>query len=396
MTTSRNVLGLIAGQASIVAILLLMLALGIAGAPLLQQKKVVATRLGADVAVTKARAISEALLADVGERSLNVNGSEFVARHLEHALAEPATSAASAEEVVERAVTALRTDPSRPFVHFRAVAESPHLFYAVADRRGGIVLLDLPLDRERATIGRFFGQTYLSNSYAAYVLIALLMFAGFGLRYYLRGLIKLPDDQRREAVLKGLGGNFGNRRNLLPWLLALCAGIFAADVANLLDSAIGICYLFAVVLGLSSNRHWHISVITVVSAVLMMLSPIFSPYDNGWWTHLESHSASIFAIFATGLFGSAHLRKSRAEALALAEAVRSRNETSELRGALERAEAAETENRRMVDRMRMANESAGVSVWEWNIKDDITRVEGGPFVERIGGRTEFKGTDYAN
>jgi two-component system sensor histidine kinase/response regulator len=394
MTTSRNVLGLIAGQASIVAILLLMLALGITGAPLLQQKKVVATRLGADIAVTKARAISEALLADAGERPLDVTSDAFSARHFQHALAATSTSPVPADEVAARALTALRTDSSRPFVHFRSVGEVPHLFYAVADGRDGLVLLDLPLDRERATIGRFFGQTYLSNAYAAYVLIALLMFAGFGLRYYLRGLVKLPEDQRREAVLKGLGGNFGNRHNLLPWLLALCAGIFAADIANLLDSAIGIGYLFAVVLGLSSNRHWHISVITVVSAVLMMLSPIFSPYDNGWWTYLESHSASIFAIFATGLFGSAHLRKSRAEALALAEAVRSRNETSELRGALERAEAAETQNRRMVDRMRMANESAGVSVWEWNIKDDVTRVEGGPFVERLGGRTEFKGSEY--
>jgi hypothetical protein len=154
-------------------------------------------------------------------------------------------------------------------------------------------------------------------------------------------------------VLLALSGNLGPRRNLLPWLLALCGVIFAADLANLIDSAVGIGYLFAVVLALSSNSHWHISVVTVVSAALMMLSPVFSPYDDGWWAYLQNHSASIFAIFATGLFGLAHLRTS---ALALAEAVRSRNETSELRGALERAEAAEDDNRRMVERIRMANE----------------------------------------
>jgi hypothetical protein len=159
MTRSRNVLGLIAGQASIVAILLLMLALGIAGAPVLQQKKVVATRLGADIAVTKARAIAEALLADAGERPLDIEGDAFVARHLQHVLAETPAPSVPADEVTARAVAALRTDASRPFVHFRSVEHVPHLFYAVADRRGGVVLLDLSRARGRATIGRVLGQT---------------------------------------------------------------------------------------------------------------------------------------------------------------------------------------------------------------------------------------------
>ena len=90
------------------------------------------------------------------------------------------------------------------------------------------------------------------------------------------------------------------------------------------------------------------------------------------------------------------MRKSQAEALALAEAVRSRNETAELREALERAEAAEAENRRMVERMRMANDAAGLSVWEWDIKPGrhahrrrAARSSSGSAAQR-----EFKGTDY--
>ena len=107
----------------------------------------------------------------------------------------------------------------------------------------------------------------------------------------------------------------------------------------------------------------------------MLLAPILSPYDANWWSYLESHSVTVFAIFATGFFGSANLRKSQAEALALAEAVRSRAETADLREALERAEAAEAENRRMVERIRMANDAGGLAVWEWDIKEDITRMD---------------------
>ena len=71
--------------------------------------------------------------------------------------------------------------------------------------------------------------------------------------------------------------------------------------------------------------------------------------------YLENHSLTVFAILMTGFFGAANFRKSQTEALARAEAARSRIETAKLRSALERAEAAETANRRMVERMRAAN-----------------------------------------
>ncbi len=84
--------------------------------------------------------------------------------------------------------------------------------------------------------------------------------------------------------------------------------------------------------------------------------------------------------------------------VALAEALRSRNETADLRAALERAESAETNNRHMVERMRMANESAGLSVWQWTHRAGLTWVidEGGPMIERCGGMRELKGTEYSD
>ena len=41
----------------------------------------------------------------------------------------------------------------------------------------------------------------------------------------------------------------------------------------------------------------------------------------------------------------------------------------------------------------MANDAGGLSVWEWDIKEDITRIdENSPFLERLGAPREFRGT----
>ena len=392
---SKNLLGILAGQASIVTILVLVLLLSIVGAPLLQQKKVVAQRLGADVAVTKAFAITEAILSgEQGRESLDTYASSFSATHLQHVLAPNAAAQPTGTHAAS-AAAALRNNAATRYIHFENVAGNPHLFYAVRDHADGVLLLDLSLERERATIGRFFGQSYLSMNAVGYFLMALLLFGAFSLRFYLRSLVNMPEAERRDTIIQGLRGELHSRRNLLPWLLVLCGAIFAVDIANLLDSAVGIGYLLAVVLALSSSKHWHITLIATISALLMLLAPILSPYDANWWSYLESHSVTVFAIFATGFFGSANLRKSQAEALALAEAVRSRAETADLREALERAETAEAENRRMVERMRMAYEAGGLSIWEWDIKEDITRIDANsPLLKRLGAPVEFKGTDY--
>jgi PAS domain S-box-containing protein len=394
MKQSRNLLAVIAGQSSVVAILVLVLILSIAGAPFLQQKQVVARNIGAEVAITKAHALTEALLSHRDRvESLDTFNQAFSARHFPGVL--DANQSEPDDQIAAKAIAALRGTATQPFIHFQDVAGSPHLFYAVPDRAGGVLLIDLPMEREHATIQRFFGQSYLSSSTLGYILVGLLLLGVFGLRHYLRTLIALPEEERRRILVKGLEGTTRGRRNLMPWLLATCAVVFAADLANVLDSAIGIGYVLAVMLALSSNKHWHVSVIGFVSAVCLLVSPIISPYHEGWWAYLENHSVAVFAVFVTAFFGSANLRKSQAEAMAHAEAMRSRIETAELRAALERAEAAESENRRMVERMRMANESAGLSVWQWKIDQDLLVIdEGCPMVERCGGVREIKGTEY--
>jgi PAS domain S-box-containing protein len=391
---SRNLLAVIAGQSSAVAILVLVLVLSIAGAPFLQQKKVVAQNLGAEVAITKAYALSEALLAHRGpDRSLDTFNQAFSALHLRDVL--DSDSAQLDDPIAADALQALQARGNQPYIQFRDVAGAPHLFYAVPDRAGGMLLIDLPMAREQATIDRFFGQSYLSSSTLGYILVGLLALGVFGLRHYLRSLTSLAEDERRRLLMKGLERSVRGRRNLMPWLLATCAVVFVADLSNVLDSAIGIGYVLAVMLALSSSKHWHVGAIGLVSALCLLISPIISPHHEGWWQYLESHAVAVFAIFVTAFFGSANLRKSQAETLALAEAMRSRNETAELRAALERAEAAENANRRMIERMRMVNEAAGLSMWHWHITQDLVVIdEDGPMIQRCGGVREISGAEY--
>src|SRR5690606_16825485 len=126
------------------------------------------------------------------------------------------------------------------------IDDEPHLLYAVDDRAGGLLVLDLKLDRERAIVGRFFGQSYLATSALGVVLLGLLFFGAFSLRYFLRSLIRQPEAQRTKTITEGLAVDTSHgRRNLLPWLLALCTMVFLLDLSNLLDSAIGIGYVLA-------------------------------------------------------------------------------------------------------------------------------------------------------
>ncbi|MBB6092498.1 PAS domain S-box-containing protein [Povalibacter uvarum] len=392
---SRGVIEILAGQASVVAILVLVLFVSIAGTPLLLQKKVVAQRIGADVAISKAYAITEALLSNGSQGNLDKDERSFTSRHLPNALTAPVETDVS-DPFITAAVAKLKANPQQPHIDFTNAAGQVFLRYAVNDRAGGVLLLNLPLDRERAVIGRLFGQSYLSANAVGMLIVSLLLFATFGLRFYLRGLMRLPEDQRRAIIKSGLDDQ-QQRRNLLPWMLTLCLLVFAFDLMNTMDAVVGIGYVLAVTLSLSSNRPWHVNVVAALGCVLLFAAPIASSYDGSSWVYFEHHSVTVFAILVTALYGSAHMRKSRAEAIALAEAAQSKHETEELKIALQRVETAENERRNTAERMTMANQAAGISMWHWDVRSDtVTVSEDSPFVHRIGGATRFTGNDYAN
>ncbi len=382
--SAKGVIRILAGPASIVAILMLVVVLSLCGAELLSSKKAVARQIGTDVALAKASAVAEAVFK--GTDAATVSGGTFTARHLE--------APSASDRFAEEAFAALRRDPTRPHYTFTEIEDHPQLHYAVADANGGVLVITLDLARERAAIGRTLGQLYMSGTALSYILVGLLLGGSFALRRFLRDLARRPDAERRELITAGLRvADLHGRPNLLLWMLSLCALVFALDLSNLWDVGVGIGYVLAVTVTLASNRSWHIMAVAAVGAFLLMLAPILSPYDATWWKYLENHAVTLFAIVVTSVYGSANLRKSRAEAEALAQAAQSKMETTELRAALERAEAAEAARRAMLERVSIANAAAGISAWEWNLKTDVVTIEEGTAFARRIGKTIYTATN---
>ena len=386
--SSKRVVGILAGPGSIIAILMLVLLLSLMGAELLSSKKQIALTIGNDVALAKAHAVADALLSG----SADIASSTYTSRRLPGALAASAPSPADARTT--KALAALRSHPSRPFSEYHEVEGRQHLYYAVSDGADGALVVDFNLERERAAIGRVLGQMYLGSTTLGFVLVALMVFGAFSLRRFLRDLIRRPEDARREIIAAGLReSEQKGRPNVLPWMLLLCALVFTLDLSNVWDVGVGIGYVLAVTLTLASNRHWHIMAVAAIGSLMLIVSPLLSPYDAMWWRHLENHAVTLFAIIVTSLFGSANMRKAQAEARALALAAQSKLETNELRDALARAEAAEASHGKMLERLAIANASAGISTWEWDLKTNIVTVaEDTAFVQR-GGASTFDALD---
>jgi|HigsolmetaAR202D_1030399.scaffolds.fasta_scaffold00279_3 two-component system sensor histidine kinase/response regulator len=379
--SARGVIRILAGPASIVTIAMLVLLLSIGGTQLLSQRKSIGLRIGNEVALAKASALAESALR---QQVPEIKGSSFTTLRYPDAL--NASSAPPVDELTASAIEALRRDPGRAHHRFYQVNGWYRLQYAVHDGSGGAVVVDLDLDSERAAIGRVLGLSHVSGIALSILAIGLLGIGIYTLRRFLRDLIRRPEDERRDVITAGLReADIKGRPNLLIWLIGLCAVVFAIDLSNVWDEGVGIGYVLAVTIALASNRYWHIMAIAGLCTALLLTAPLLAPYDGSWWRYLENYAVTLFAIVVTSLFGSANMRKTQAEARALAEAAQSKLETHELRSALERAEAAEASRRAMLERVSMANAAAGISTWEWNFKTNIVTIEPDTaFAQRIG------------
>ena len=267
---------------------------------------------------------------------------------------------------------------------------------ACADRADGVLLLDLSLERERATIGRFFGQSYLSMNALGYFLMALLLFGAFSLRYYLRTLIQTAGgraarhDHQRPA----------RRPAQPPQSVAVAAGDVRGDLrrrhrqhARLRDrhrlpARRRARAVFEPALAHHADRHDQRAAdadrTDPVALRRQLVVVPGEPFGRGVrdlrdrLLRLRQH-AQVAGRSAGARRSSALARRDRRACARRWSAPKPPKPT----------------NRRMVERIRMANDAAGLSVWEWDIKEDITRIdENSPFIERLGAPREFKGTDY--
>jgi two-component system sensor histidine kinase/response regulator len=103
----------------------------------------------------------------------------------------------------------------------------------------------------------------------------------------------------------------------------------------------------------------------------------------------------VFTILAIAAFGAAQGRHAQRESTALAAATTAQRESTDLREALSRAEAAEAAHRNALEQISMATQCAGVAIWEWTISTDVVRaVQGSTFGARLAQRTSVGGFEY--
>jgi PAS domain S-box-containing protein len=385
---SQQLLKLLLGQSAFAAVLLFVLAALLGGAPLLQQMRVLSTEMSRHVAVAEAEAVASAVAEG---RASNSTVSKYRVRRI--GIADP-----DADPFVKEAQAALTRQPEMPFLKMAGDGDGGSIRYAVAAPGNQLLTLSVPLKAQRLWIERFFGRTYTAMLALALGLIGVLVLVGIMVRKQAMVFAAQSTDTQTRQVVRALSADVCiSERNLLPWVLLLCALVFAVDLSNRVDGVVGIGYLLTVMLALMSSRPWHVGVVAAVATSCTFVAAIAAPVNATWWTYLQQHGLLVFAIIATAMFGGAYARRSRAASLAQAQVLQAQSQSDALRDALKRAEAAEVERSRTLDLIMRANQAAGISIWEWNATENVSRVApGSAALARLQGQLEHRGFPYAD
>jgi len=128
--------------------------------------------------------------------------------------------------------------------------------------------------------------------------------------------------------------------------------------------------------------------LAIVAACAIGVTAVFVDVGTGLMVGLVALAGGALAI--------AHRLSVRVQALSRhLEQAKTALANQDQSAALQRAAKAEAESNNLLQRLTLAMNAAGISMWEWNLKSDQCRVmPGTAFTERLGGRTEFLGLEY--
>jgi len=251
-----------------------------------------------------------------------------------------------------QAIVKARTD--QPHEVLKTTEDGLHLRYAVSDQRGGLIVIEnnaMPaLQRLSTTIARLFA--IVSAATVLSILgIGLLLLA---MEKVLHDANNLPVEQRRQLLADALADRARpGRKNRLAVISVTCA--------------IGVTFVAVVLFSLTSSRVWHTHYAAGVATILIFAKLLLVPGTGFPWMSLANSLLSLAAIWTTALLSLANMARERNEATMRAEADTRAHESDALRAALSRAEAAEAEVRPALERLNVATQAAGISVWEYDI-----------------------------
>jgi len=326
-------------------------------------------RTAFQVALQNARtAADSALLGKENDREIEAawSGHELKVRRLLGALQD---STHDIESFDGRASAALMRN-RRPYYETVETPEGLRVRYAVADRFYNVIVIEKGETREFREHSRSLAKLFAGV--AAGMLLVTLGFAALlvSIERVLHAMETLPIEQRRALVVDALtDAERPQRSNKLLWIVVLCVGLFTVEM-KFPNTSFGVAYLIAVLLSLTSSRIWHTHFATLLSTALILTGLIMASNTGIRWSELLSSLLSVLAIWTTALISLASMERERNEAKVRSQAELVAKESEALRDTLQRAETAEAELRPALERMNVAAQAAGISIWEFDMRSN--------------------------
>ena len=231
------------------------------------------------------------------------------------------------------------------FHRMRAEGGELSLQAVVADGQGGAWLLLVPIESELKLIQEKFQHFYVIATVLAILVSALLGAGALRLSRARRAASDAEPAQVRAADRAVSQSSEGAQERLrLYAIIGGSLGIFCVDVYAQLGTAVGVAYIFIVLLSLWSRNPWNTWVAASLGTVLTVARLFFGEQGSElMWIAFSNRSLSIFAVWTVALLGLWQKRTTRAQSAARGEAAEAKAMNLALQSALERTEAAEAE-----------------------------------------------------
>jgi two-component system sensor histidine kinase/response regulator len=182
------------------------------------------------------------------------------------------------------------------------------------------------------------------------------------------------------------------RRNLLVPALGVAALACLTDWHWAVETITAALYVGSILVSLWSNRAWHTLASGAFSICLLLTTALLTP--RGLHGALD-HTTVAVVIGVIGTLALRNLSRTRAESIKWARTQQAHQESDQLHAALERAEAAESKHREALNRLTIATQGAGISMWEWDLSTNLLHAElDGVLSQRVGGRESIPIHEY--
>jgi PAS domain S-box-containing protein len=143
--------------------------------------------------------------------------------------------------------------------------------------------------------------------------------------------------------------------NRLPFMFAISGAIFVLDL-QFPEATLGVAYVSAVLMAISSSRVWHTHLAAVVATSLVFAKLFFTTVPGQPWLAIANSLLAIVAIWTTALLSLSNLARANAEAAARTQALAREQESDEVHTTL--------------DRLNLAANCAGIGIWDRDLTGD--------------------------